>query len=98
MEWCCPGFKDNYAAFGKRGVAVLVQKEHFGVPQPTFVMQVKSVLVEDQSRVRGLPHDIPLSLVTEIGLQFCPWCGRNLTEFYQEYVENLHRPNAMISN
>jgi hypothetical protein len=30
-----------------------------------------------------------VSLVTETGIQFCPWCGCNLKQYYLRYIGEL---------
>jgi hypothetical protein len=92
------GFEGNYKNAGERGVSVLAQKEHMGIAEPRFFIQVRSVSANDQPRLRLEPADIPVSLVTEIGMRFCPWCGVNLGNFYGKDIASLHRPSAPISN
>jgi hypothetical protein len=97
MKWCCLGFEGNYEMFGQRGLSVLAQKEDLGIQKPAFFMQVRAVSAEDQSRLQGLPSDIPFSLVTQIGIRFCPWCGKNLQRFYGKAIDSLHRPGSSLS-
>ena len=36
----------------------------------------------DEKRLADWKIDFPLELVSDTGLLFCPWCGKNLVRFY----------------
>jgi hypothetical protein len=38
----------------------------------------------------------PVSVVTEAGMTFCPWCGVNLKRFYGKRTAELDRPGFSI--
>ena len=42
----------------------------------------------------GYPH--PISIVSELGLQFCPWCGVNLKKWYKGFEHTLDKSNLRI--
>lgn len=39
-----------------------------------------------------------ISPVVDVGLQYCPWCGRDLERWYEKHVDELHRPHLRISS
>lgn len=88
-KWCCMGFEGNYQAAGERGFAVLVGKEG-------FLIQVRLVAQNEAHRLKIEPQDIAVSLVNQIGMRFCPWCGANLAKFYGNRLQELERPEYPI--
>jgi len=75
-KWCCAAFQDNYEAAGQRGFAVFVHKGDY--PGAQFLIQSRAVAQEDQSRLKIASEDVPVALVTQTGMGFCPWCGTSL--------------------
>ena len=92
MKWCCIGFENMLRQAGKRGVAVIVDATRRS-GRPEFFLQMRAV---DAGAVAQFPDDIPVSLVTEVGIQFCPWCGVSLAEFYAVSAEQVSRPELRI--
>lgn len=39
----------------------------------------------------------PLSVVSDVQIHFCPWCGMRLQEQYQKRVRDLDRTDLRIS-
>jgi len=52
-----------------------------------FLLQSRGIAFEDVAKLRGNPNaaDMKVNISFDIGLQYCPWCGRRL----QELVEAL---------
>ena len=73
---CCAGFQGNYECAGQRGFAVLVHNDDY--PGAQFLIQSRAVAQEDQSRHKIESKDVPVALVTQTGMGFCPWSGTNL--------------------
>lgn len=93
MKWCCLTFKVWYDAAGKRGLAVLVGRNSSG--QAEFLMQQRAI----DRTVQSLPvTEYPISLVSDICIVYCPWCGRNLKKWYGKYIDELDRPNFRTFN
>jgi hypothetical protein len=95
-EWCCVGFKSGYEQAGHRGFAILIEKDaDFG---SRFSIQSRSAETSDQPELQRIlqPVTFPVSIVTETGMQFCPWCGVNLKRFYGKRVAELDRPGLSI--
>lgn len=91
MEWCCLTFRGWYEAAGERGLAVLVGRNPSG--QAEFLIQHRAVDAGSESSVHS---ESPVSLVSEVGIAFCPWCGRDLNKIYGKNVDALHRPDLKI--
>jgi len=91
--WCCAGFEGNYQRGGHRGAGIVVNR---ALPDHAFfVLQFRAVEPGSEKEVSGPPH-ISVSLVSDVGMQFCPWCGTNLTEFYGTRINDLYRPGLAI--
>ena len=78
MEYCCTGLQNLIACAGERGNAVVVWTDSSG--EPRFLMQSRGVAFEDQSKLRPADVDVTLSLSAEVGMRYCPTCGRLLEE------------------
>jgi hypothetical protein len=87
VQWCCGIFKGWYEAAGERGIGVLVDRQVGGAS--TFTIQSRSVDLGDEGPI---DHPRPITLVTEVQIQFCPWCGRRLADVYRDEVEVMMRP------
>lgn len=85
-SWCCRVFADHYEQAGERGLAVLVlESTHQGA---RFVLQSRAAAVRDEEEVRT---QVPVSLVTESDIFYCPWCGRKLSSWYAKDWKRLIR-------
>ena len=88
------GFQAHYESAGERGFAVLVEKDDdFTV---RFLIQSRAIAKNDEVRLIIASTDVPVALVTETGLTFCPWCGVNLKRFYAKRAGSLDRPGLSI--
>jgi hypothetical protein len=87
MTWCCGVFKGWWEVAGERGIAILVDRELDGTP--AFMIQSRSVDSEDEG---PKTHPRPLTLIAELHIQCCPWCGRRLLEVYRDSIDALARP------
>ena len=95
--WCCAGFKDAYESAGERGFAVLIDPdETLGT---RFTIQVRMVDQQDQRSLQSQlgTTAFPVSLVTETGMLFCPWCGVNLGRYYRKRAAGLARLGYSVS-
>ena len=88
--WCCPQFEGTYEAAGGRAFSILVD---FQPPDdPSFILQHRAVELDQE--LPAIP--IPIAVVSEVHILFCPWCGRNLREFYGATAASLVRPGFRI--
>jgi hypothetical protein len=91
MKWCCPGFEWHYSNAANRGVAILVGSDSRG--EPAFTLQYRAVEKGSEELVSSAN---PISLVIDVGMQYCPWCGKHLATCYGKYVNELYRPSLKI--
>ena len=75
--YCCEGFAHRIAAAGSRGLAVLVHNESEGL---SFFLQSRGVAFADQSRLRPAAGDLTINIAADVGMLYCPWCGRRLED------------------
>jgi|SRR5579883_1539958 hypothetical protein len=94
MNWCCVGFKSAYDGAGRRGFAILVEPD--ATLGPRFIWQHRALEMGDENKLAALKLEFPLSVVTDTGLLFCPWCGKNLRTFYGRHAAELSRPGLEI--
>ena len=83
MKWCCKVMQGWYQIRGDRGFSVKVN-ERSG--QYRFVMQHCAL----EPGIR-LPDDFnePVSIISELVVLYCPWCGKNLEKFYKKNLSDL---------
>lgn len=86
-KWCCSSFKARYEKVGEQGLGVLVDRGPEG--HPRFLLQHRAV---DAGQKLPSTGSVSVALVTDVGMAYCPWCGRNLEKFYKRKVDQLHRP------
>lgn len=90
MRWCCMGFQGNFQMAGSRGVAVFVSTR--GESEPAFILEFRAL-----DAGAPVPYtDYPLSSVSQIQLQFCPWCGVRLREWYRDTFRELDRSDLAL--
>jgi hypothetical protein len=85
MRWCCKVFQGWFEASGNRGLGVFVSTQ--GDSEPAFILQ-------HRASDPGVPPprtDSALSLISDVHIHFCPWCGANLRKFYRDSLRDLDR-------
>ena len=86
------GFKACYESAGQRGHSYLVHRNYRG--EPAFTSQHRAV-------GKGFGEDLnttfPVSLITDSRINFCPTCGENLAKFYAKRIDELYRPDLLIT-
>jgi len=92
MKWCCSQFQGWNSEAGRRGLGVFAMRSPDG--QPFFVLQFRAT--EPNVSVTTDPVS-PVSLVSEVGIQFCPWCGIRLLDSYRNNLTALERPDLAQS-
>ena len=76
---------------GSRGFGVFVKTD--GGSDPMFVLQHRAI---EPNSPRPIDYNWPLSIVSEIGLQFCPWCGVRLKNWYRKVITELDRSDLAV--
>ena len=80
MKWCCLPFQSHKEnASGSRGFAIAFGKRETG--ENECILQFRSV---NQGEEKSVSSAVPLSLMEEIRIQYCPWCGRELMKWYKK--------------
>jgi hypothetical protein len=92
MEWCCPGFEAFYGNAGHQGAGILVRRDSSGGSE--FTLQYRAV---EEGEEASIGSDKPVASVVDVGMQFCPWCGRRLDKWYAKSVVALERPALKIT-
>jgi hypothetical protein len=92
MKWCCLGFEANYDNAGERGLGILVSRD--STDRAEFTLQFRAV---DKGTEQSVTSEHPISLVEDIGMRYCPWCGRDLEVWYGEVIDRLYRPDLKIT-
>ena len=93
--YCCTGFRNLLSCAGERGHAILaceVSPEHV-----RLFLQSRGLAFGDEGKWKPVAIDVKINVSAEIGLQFCPFCGRKLDELIQEdpsFFENLAKEHA----
>lgn len=92
MNSCCYGFDNLLASAGERGIAIIVRVNSKG--EPRFRLQSRGVSFDDQSKLTPMATDVLINLSTEMGMRYCPFCGRLLELLVasnRDYFNNLSR-------
>jgi len=84
---CCPAFQSRLDEAGQRGAAVLVAAGPG--EKPVFILQHRAV---DIGKEQSVQTEAPLSLVSELRIRHCPWCGRSLQEWYADHWRTFVNP------
>ena len=86
MDYCCLGFAGHMEVAGRRGMSIIADaSDELG---PVFVVQHRAVDFGCQLQIES---PVPVSLVTESRIQYCPWCGTSLAAFYGDTVKEVSR-------
>ncbi|MBL8177795.1 MAG: hypothetical protein JNK48_24165 [Bryobacterales bacterium] len=68
-------------AAGERGFSVIAV--HNRVTNTVrFLLQHRAVSCEHQPTLQSTDEQVPVSVASQIVLQFCPWCGAGLSRAY----------------
>ena len=89
-KWCCAGLEGHFRMTGMRGFSVFVAAAG---ANSAFILQHRAV----EPGAATPNSDQPLSVVSDVQIQFCPWCGVRLQKHYQERLQDLDRSDLRIS-
>jgi hypothetical protein len=91
MKWCCAQFKWHFEEAGRRGFGVFAASAE---APAMFVFQHRSI---DRDKEPPTDYNAPLSLVADVGILFCPWCGVRLLDFYRDRLLDLDKSDLRVS-
>lgn len=92
IRWCCGGFQASHQRCGERGYSIFYSTGL--TSEERVVLQFRAV---DKGSEGGVgPSRVPLTLVTEVVLTFCPWCGTELKPHYGKQLELMRRPDCVM--
>jgi hypothetical protein len=91
MRFCCRAFEYWYGMAGTRGFGAFAAEN--GNTPTTFVIQHRAL---DNDATPPAFSPSPLSLVSDLIIQFCPWCGTKLDEFYRGHEQHIDRTNLKL--
>jgi hypothetical protein len=60
--------------------------------KPHFYLQGRAVDIDSSSFVAP----VPITVVTDFAIDFCPWCGVTLRKWYRKTGEKLIKPGLKI--
>ena len=93
VKWCCPAFKNSYEDHNSRGDSVIVYEDYNGAV--VFAFQFRAL---DRDKLHLHPESkVPLTLMTERTIRFCPSCGKKLRRWYKKYGNQLCLKNCSMS-
>ena len=85
------GFEGHFLTSGDRGSAIFSVRKEEGY---VFVLQFRAM---KRSSDPPPTSGSALTLVTDIQIRFCPWCGVSLARHYKEQLDRLDRTDLSIS-
>jgi hypothetical protein len=94
-DFCCANFQRSIEDVGQRGIAVLVHRSSIGIG---FLLQSRGINFEDEKKIKPISIDIKINVSSEIGIQFCPFCGCHLRDLINKNptlfddLAKKHRP------
>jgi len=89
MKFCCAGIEGLYENAGLREFAVFAARYPDGF---VFVLQHRAL----DPDVLPPFTESPMSIVSELLLKYCPWCGINLNQFYQDRLTELDKSELKL--
>ena len=79
MTFCCSGFAFLYERAGSRGFGLIVNRRSNG--EVSYILQSRAVARGEETLISA-PPSVAMSLVSQLGMTFCPWCGNTLDTWY----------------
>jgi hypothetical protein len=88
MKWCCQIFEGWHRESGKRGLGVFVDTSTYD--KPLFLLQFRAIDSDLKfPNFQTTNDNMIVSPIAEIGITFCPWCGRDLMKWYKNDLRAL---------
>lgn len=89
MKFCCHGIEGLHQNSGLREFAVFTARYPDSF---VFVLQHRAL----DPDVLPPFTESPMSAISELLLNFCPWCGVNLKQFYCDQPKELDRSDLKL--
>ena len=88
-KWCCAGLESHFGMTGLRGFSVFVAHDdgYF-----SFIFQHRAT----EPGASIVDSDQPVSLVSDVQIQFCPWCGVRLADYYRTRMRHMDRSDLRV--
>jgi len=91
MEWCCETFEGWFQQAGKRGAGVFARVRRDSTA--SFILQFRAL---DRGEAAPAHTESPMTLVSDIHILYCPWCGTNLQKKYASCVRKVDRSELSV--
>jgi len=91
MRWCCTPFENLYKHEGNRGFSIVPDNQNSDEGY-IFIIRCRVVDFGNEHTVKA---DVPISLITDMTISYCPCCGKNLKKWYGNSIEELYREGYM---
>jgi hypothetical protein len=91
MGYCCRAFEYWHGMAGMRGFGAFAAQ--IGSTPASFIIQHRAL---DSDASAPAFSSSPLSLVSDLVVQFCPWCGVKLDEFYRGQEQKIERTDLKL--
>lgn len=86
-ECCCFQFRNMLEWGGSRGLSIIVTDGSVESKKYLFYIQMRATNADEQNTV---PTNVPVALHMNLSIDFCPWCGKNLQQFYSQASLPVH--------
>ncbi|MBN1491738.1 MAG: hypothetical protein JXA69_17630, partial [Phycisphaerae bacterium] len=91
MKWCCAQFEFYVQRAGERGIGVFADASDES--RPAFFVQFRAV---DYGVEASVTCAAPVSMMVEVGILRCPWCGADLQKWYRKRIGDLNKPHLRV--
>lgn len=91
VRWCCPTLLDAWNSCGERGLGFFAATLSIG--DVIFVLQFRSRDREAQQSQD--PTGARTTLVLDVPIRYCPFCGANLNSALGEHAKKLLRQDLL---
>ena len=89
--WCCEGFKFSFEERYERTIFVYAEEDlSENKTNLSFWICMRSISKDqiDNLPIGGL-KEIPVTISTRKPIKYCPWCGAELSKFYQKKFSHI---------
>lgn len=91
MRFCCKAFEYWHGMAGTRGFGAFAAD----VENPPVLFVIQHRAVDDDAGPPPFTAS-PLAMVSELLIQFCPWCGVKLDGFYRGNEKEIDRSDLKL--
>jgi len=88
-HWCCLTFEGSYRSSGYRGLSVFPCRDSKG--KVLFILQYRLRDIDDESDLKSVL--VPITKCSDVVINYCPWCGKGLHDYYRNDIDRLARPD-----